>query len=308
MVIRPGDGQNEPADGLKVVANEARLDNFVLQLGPTRHESRRLWDAPPADPRRQPLLAASSEPPILMAQTPGGDALMAGQEVGKGRTLAFGGETWVWARDQRRGPRGSHRKFWRQAILWLAHKEDEGQGQVKLQLDHRRVAVGQKVELSAARQGLQGRAPAGAKFETTVTYLGPGGKAEPVTLYNQGAESRGSFYGTQGARTLPRHRLRHARRQGPRPRLRAVPRLPGRPRAGQPRRRPRPPEADRRDHRRQPLVPERLDKYLATLDDEKFTNFERQEEYRLWDNWPFLLTFTALLSAEWWLRKRKGWV
>ena len=31
-------------------------------------------------------------------------------------------------------------------------------------------------------------------------------------------------------------------------------------------------------------------------------------EHRVWDNWPFFLLFTALMTLEWWLRKRHGWV
>lgn len=306
VVIRGGDGQIEPPDGLKVLANEKSLDNFVLQLGPTRHESRRLWDALPAISGAN-RFARLKDAATLMAVTPGGDALMAGLEVGKGRSLAFGGETWVWARASEES-RASHRKFWRQAILWLAHKEDDGQGQVKLTLDHRRVAVGQKVEMSAVARGAKGEAMPGAKFETTVTDLGPAGKPEPVTLYNQGTESRGSFYGTKepgryrvtvsgtldgkdlgrdSARFLVYQDDRELSNPAADPELlKQIAEITG----------------------GKPLVPEQLDKYLATLDDDKFTSFERQEEYRLWDNWPFLLTFTALLSAEWWLRKRKGWV
>ena len=177
-----------------------------------------------------------------------------------------------------------------------------------MQLDHRRVAVGQKVELSALARGAKGESLPGAKFETTVTYLGPGGKPEPVTLYNQGTESRGSFYGTKepgryrvsvagtlDGKDLGRDSARFLVYQDDRELadpaadpvlLKQIAEITG----------------------GASLVPEGLDKYLATLDDEKFTTFERQEEYRLWDNWPFLLIFTALLSAEWWLRKRKGWV
>ncbi len=306
VVIRPGDGQNEPAEGLKVLANEQALDEFVLQLGPTRAESRRLWDALPPIPganRFSRVKAAA----ILLARTPSGDALMAGLGVGKGRALAFGGETWVWARAGDEA-RAAHRKFWRQAILWLAHKEDEGQGQIKLLLDHRRVAVGQKVEMAVAARGAKGEPMPDAKFETSVTFLGPNGKAEPVTLYNQGAESRGSFYGTRepgeyrvavsgtdqgkdigrdSARFLVYQDDRELSNPAADPELlKQIAEITG----------------------GKPLVPEQLEKYLATLDDEKFTSFERQTEYRLWDNWPFLLIFTALLSAEWWLRKRKGWV
>ena len=42
----------------------------------------------------------------------------------------------------------AHRKFWRQVIFWLSHKENDSDNQVKLNLDKRRISVGQKVELT----------------------------------------------------------------------------------------------------------------------------------------------------------------
>ena len=56
------------------------------------------------------------------------------------------------------------------------------------------------------------------------------------------------------------------------------------------------------------LAPEQLPKYLQSLDGKLFTEYVSQTEHRVWDNWPFLLIFTTLLTLEWWLRKRHGWV
>lgn len=54
---------------------------------------------------------------------------------------------------------------------------------------------------------------------------------------------------------------------------------------------------------------EQLPKYLKTsLNGKTATEYVSQTEHRVWDNWPFLLIFTALLMLEWWLRKRHGWV
>ena len=38
-----------------------------------------------------------------------------------------------------------------------------------------------------------------------------------------------------------------------------------------------------------------------------FTEYLSPSEYKVWDNWPFLLIFATLLTVEWWLRKRP-WV
>ena len=48
FAMNPSDSQIEPEDGLKVVPNTTAIDSYVLQLGPTRTESQRLWnDLPP---------------------------------------------------------------------------------------------------------------------------------------------------------------------------------------------------------------------------------------------------------------------
>jgi hypothetical protein len=56
------------------------------------------------------------------------------------------------------------------------------------------------------------------------------------------------------------------------------------------------------------VPPEQLADHLQTIDTSIFTDYTTQIEYRLWDNWPYLLAFTGLLTIEWWLRKRHGWV
>jgi len=56
------------------------------------------------------------------------------------------------------------------------------------------------------------------------------------------------------------------------------------------------------------LAPEKLQAYIESLDGATYTQSESQIEHRIWDNWPFFLVFTTLLTLEWWLRKRHGWV
>ncbi len=58
----------------------------------------------------------------------------------------------------------------------------------------------------------------------------------------------------------------------------------------------------------EPVNPEKLTAYLNGVDRSAYTEYVSPSEYKVWDNWPFLLIFTALLTLEWWLRKRHGWV
>ena len=126
--IHPGDVQVEPPDGLRVLPNALGLDNYVLRLAPGRAENARMWESLPPIPGANRLGRAKPGAQVLATQ-PDGEPLMVGQDVPKGRVLAFGGETWPWYRATEES-RLAHRKFWRQAILWLSHKEDSGESQV----------------------------------------------------------------------------------------------------------------------------------------------------------------------------------
>ncbi len=97
---------------------------------------------------------------------------MMSMDVGAGRVIAFGGETWIWARQTEEG-RLAHRKFWRQSIFWLSHKEDDSENQVKLTVDPRRVGVGGKLELTATARDSKGAAIADATYECKIRARGP---------------------------------------------------------------------------------------------------------------------------------------
>ena len=97
---------------------------------------------------------------------------MMSMETGGGRVIAFGGETWVWARQTEEG-RLAHRKFWRQSIFWLSHKEDDSENQVKLTVTPRRVGVGEKLELTATARDPKGAPIVDATYECKIEREGP---------------------------------------------------------------------------------------------------------------------------------------
>lgn len=308
MQLHPGDGHLEPEGGIRFVPSRDALDSYVLQVGPNRTETTRLWNSLP------PLAGTNRFGPSKATATiyghtpaPNAEPIMIGLELGKARTLAFGGETWVWARASDDG-RAAHRKLWRQIILWLAHKEDQGENQIKLKLDQRRLAVGQKLGLAVTARDSKGAPLADVEYETKVTREGANAQVEPVTLYNQGDEARGAYYalgqpgdyrvtvtgkrlgevvGTDTARFLVYQDEREMEN----------------------------PAADRRllhDIAQitggESKAPEELRDYVKSLNGKVYTEYVVLRERKIWDNWPFLLIFTALLTLEWWLRKRHGWV
>ncbi len=307
--VGPADGQNEPEEGLKVVPDTLGLENFVLRLAPSSADTARIWAALP------PITGSNRfgppKPASFVLARGGRDPLMVGMDnVGKGRVLAFGGETWPWARASDEG-RLAHAKFWRQAILWLAHKENQGESQVKLKLDARRVAAGQKLDLTATARDAKNEPISEAQFEATVTRLDakgkPEGKPETVPVYPQGDDHKGAYFasgqpgeyevtvkGTKQGKEIGADHARFMVYQDDRELenpaadlmlLKQIAEITG----------------------GAALRPEELTKHLRSVGTEA-TDYVSQSEHRVWDNWPFFLIFCGLLTSEWALRKAKGWV
>jgi Putative glutamine amidotransferase/von Willebrand factor type A domain len=311
--VSPNDGEREPEEGLKFVPDVLGLENYVLKLGPTPAETARIWDALP--PITGTNLFGQPKPSaIVLARAKGArdvPLLIAMNNAGKGRSLAFGGETWPWARSFEDLGRVAHARFWRQAILWLARKEDQGENEVKLKLDSRRVSVGQRLDITATARDSKHELILDAEFPTTVTKLDadgkPEGKPEPVPVFPQGNESKGTYIalgspgeyevvvkGTRANKEIGSDRARFMVYQDNRELenpaadlnlLKQISEITG----------------------GTALRSEELGQHLKTLSPEA-SDYVFQSEHRLWDNWPFFLIFAALLTAEWALRKAKGWV
>jgi uncharacterized membrane protein len=302
--IHAGDGQIEKE--IKVVPNAVGLENYVLRLAATPAESERVWRNMPTIQGAN-RLGPAKEGATILALAANGEPLMASQSVPKGRVFVFGGETWPWARLNDESNL-AHRKFWRQAILWLAQKEDKGENQVKLALDRRRVAIGQKLELVATARDSKNEPISGVKYDTKVELIGPNPTVEKIDLFNQGNEARANFFptgqvgeyratvvGTRDGQQIGSDTARFIVYQDDRELEN--------------------PAADHALLRQiasitngKTLAPEQLGKYLKSLDGEVLSDTVVQKEVRLWDNWPFLLIFTMLLTLEWFLRKKHGWV
>ncbi len=324
--IHPGDGQIEPQNGIKFVPNSLGLDSYVLRVGPTAKETASLWEALPPIPGTNRFVVKPAA--RLWAVSPQGDPLMAAIDTGKSRTIAFGGETWPWARfsdDSRR----LHLNFWRNVILWLAHKEDEGENQIRLELDRRRVALGQKLEIQASAQDGKGDPLEGVTYSATLSAEDVASKppqpkpdnpgAKPKTkaddktstdlkLFRQAEGARASYFATRDPGTYKVEVK--ATKDG-----QTIGTASARFLVYDDNREMRNPTADlsllralAKDSGGEYLPPEKLESRIKSLKDEVVPDYTTQSEVRLWDNWPFLLIFALLLTMEWYLRKRNGWV
>src|SRR5262249_51405747 len=258
------------------------IDNYILRLAPSATESLKVWNALPPIPGANrlgpPKLGA-----IVLATAARNEPLMVGQDIEKGRVLAFGGETWVWARATDES-QPAHRKFWRQAIFWLAHKEDKGENSIKINLDRRRIAVGEKVEMTVTARNPKNEPITDAKYETTVVRESRDAKAERVELYNQGDEAKGSYpaLGEPGEYKVTVVATRDGKELG-RDTARFL--------VYQDDREFENPAADHALLRQiaevtggKFLPPEQLGKHLKSLEGQKFTDYESQVEHKIWDN------------------------
>ena len=309
--IHPGDGEMEPPGGIKFVPSTTGLDSFVLQVGTTRAETAKIWELlPPIQGANRFGERKATATVLATSPAPEAEPLMLSMDVGNSRTIAYGGDTWVWARASEEG-RLAHRKLWRQIIFWLSHKENDSENQVKIRLDRRRVAAGEKLEIAATARDSKGAAIPNVRFDTRIERDGPDKVSEPVELYDQVDEARGTAYavekiGQPGNYTVTTVARRDGKEIG-RDKTRFL--------VYQDDRELENPSADLKLAREiaeitggETVTPERLATYLKGIDRSVYTESLSLSEYKVWDNWPFLLIFTALLTMEWWLRKRHGWV
>ena len=311
--IHPGDGQNEPEGGLKFVPNPLGLSSYLLQVGPNKTETARIWDL------MKPILGTNRFGEVkigadIIAETPGPnpEPLMLSMEAGKGRSIAYGGDTWVWFRSFSEESRLAHKRFWRQVVFWLSHKENEGDNKVKVTLDRRRMAPGEKIEITATAHDSKGSAIPNVRYEAKVDR----DKADPPVsrpeeVFNQGEEGKGAIYATDKVGVPANYSVTVvAKRDGV-----EIGHDTARFLVYQDDRELENPSANLSLARQiatitegESVTPEKLASYLKGLDRTSYTETSSSTEHRVWDNWPFLLIFTTLLTLEWWLRKRHGWV
>jgi hypothetical protein len=247
--------------------------------------------------RQANVLAESNDAaqaPLLVAQAPG-----------NGRVLAFAGDsTWHWALE---GHAEQHKRFWRQAVMWLAKKDEVEQGAVWVRLAQRRFQPGGRVEFAAGAQGPDGTPMTDASLTAEIVL--PDGSRQPLRLERKGDELAGSFaeteaagdykvivtathnaepLGTAQARFLIFAQDLELERPVADPTLLAsLAQITG----------------------GEALAPEQFGAFLEKLranPPSPIVDIEKKQTP--YDTWPFFLLVAGLLSVEWWLRKRWGLV
>ncbi len=281
------------------------LRHYLMALGEGDNREK-IWDTLP------PLEGANKLGPPkpsaqLLADTPDGKPILVVQDAG-GRVMAFAGDsTWRWWME---GFEAQHKRFWRQVILWLAHKDESAEGSVWVKLAQRRFAPRQRVDFTAGAQSPQGEPLTDAQFEAEVTL--PDQSKQKINLVQQGDHVSGAFDQTQ---TAGDYSIAVTARHGGTP-------------VGSAKSRFLVFEQDleldnavadptllaslsamTKDVGGQSLAPEELPELLRRIQEKPMElEVETLVKQTPWDTWPFFLLFVGLISVEWYLRKKWGLV
>ena len=252
-------------------------------------------------------LKPKSEVVEVLATTSQGDPLLMALDVGRSRSVALGtDETYYW---YLAGQPLKHQRFWRQLILWLSHKEFETDQSIWVRLNQRNISPGSEVEAVYGVRSEDGQAVTDATFK--VMLIPPEGESKTIPSQRSADYSRSLITETliPGDHWLTVEAARSGNAVG----------LPGVSRF----------IVDQRDLEldnptADPALLAQMSEITAELTDgqlippEKFKDFlkefvsrkpwksdlETSQKINLWEGWPVLLLFVALLSAEWILRKR----
>jgi hypothetical protein len=243
---------------------------------------------------------------VVLAESQDNAPLLVAREYGRGRVLAFAGDTtWKW---WMAGHQALHKRFWRQTVLWLARKDEAAENRVWIKLDQRRFRPGGRVEFSAGAETPEGDPVPDAILQAEI--IAPDGSRRRLTLRRQQELHLGTYLDTQ----IPGdYTIVVEARKGDTP-------------LGTTRARFLVYEQDLELDNpaadpsllaslsaitgvERPLAPEQLPRLLEELQKEtEKLEVETQVRHTLYDNWLVLLAFVTLLCLEWYLRKRWGLV
>ncbi len=282
----------------------------VTRLGPNR-DNARLWESLPPLNGANRFAAVKPRARVLL-ETAAGDPLLVSGDYGGGRVVAFAGNTtWRWWEDHE----ALHKRFWRQTVFWLAGREDQKKDDVWIVLQRRRFPVNSRVTFTAGANTQAGEPLIDARITASVTS--PGGRQRVVTLSRDKKHWIGSFDFTEeigdytiqveakdaagqplGTASMPFVVFDHDMELGI-------------------------PTADHQQLARlsqqteaaggRLVAPEQLASLLdGILREPPEMEIEMQQAWQFPDDprtaWSFFIVFVALLSGEWFLRKRWGLV
>ncbi|MHC4878944.1 MAG: hypothetical protein ACYTGL_21035 [Planctomycetota bacterium] len=293
---------------LQMLPTEAGMRHFVMRL--SSQDNLATWQKLPPLFGAMRLQKRNALVEVLAKSNEGNRPLLFTLERGRSRVMAFAGDTtWRWYTHYPGDFRNEHQRFWRQVILWLARKELESEHPVWVRVDPRNFDPGAEVPIEMGVRDDDGNPVTDADISVSLTL--PDGTERDLAALRSGDRWLSDFGDTQ----LPGiYRVNvTAIRSGQAVPLQATTRF----------------MVDARDleldnpaadHELlkelalttggRVIPPEDLGTFLEELIVRGATQLEDKRVTRLtlWDNWPFLIAFVFAVSAEWFVRKRRGLV
>jgi uncharacterized membrane protein len=151
----------------------------VMRLTPDPSRNRELWQSLPRL-KGFTVVTEKKRGETVLARGPSGAPMLVAQDYGSGRSMAFLADTtWRWWRSAG-GREDLHKRFWRQMVLWLAHREGRGEGQVRLKTPKTVFEPGEAVRLRAEVTDGAKEPVEGAHLRATIE--GPDGKRLPIRM------------------------------------------------------------------------------------------------------------------------------
>ncbi len=277
--------------------------HFLMVLDPTGNE--RAWRSLPPMNGANKLVPKHGAVGIL-AESAEGFPLLLATDVGRSRVAALAvDETWSW---HLHGRGEAHQKFWQQMLLWLAHKEQDGDQPLWVKVDPRNFSPGAKVPIQLGLRDDKKQPVENAEYQ--VEIIRPDGTQATVTPQKQPGGASADFTET----TLPGDYWVSVRAT-------VSGKSTGLPTTTRFIVEARDPELD--NPAADPdlmaeiaaltgasvVQPEKLGTFLDDLLKSGIsTELTRNRMVNLWDNWPLLLVFASVMTLEWFVRKRNGLV
>ena len=292
---------------LKIKPTLAGLKHFVMQIDPDGNNSER-WESLAPLERGSKLREKEGGLVSVLAETADGKPILVAHDVGRARVAAFAGDTtWQWATVN--DDLDAHQRFWRQMILWLSHKDINADQALWVRMARKNFTPLEKASFEFGTRDSTGKPIPNVQFEVYVT--GPDGAEQKVPVRNNADFSEADFSQTenQGDYWVRVHALKNGQPFTTDAWTRFIVDA-------------RDPELDNPAadfalmeelaalSGGDSLPPEQLSERLGLWLTDGIPNMEitRSTRVSLWDNWPFLLIFTGVLTAEWFVRKRSGLV
>lgn len=182
---------------LRMEPTRAGLGRFIMRLADRPEDNQALWKKLPELDGMTRLGQEKPNATVLAVRAGTNEPMLVSMDYGKGRTLAFAGDTtWRWrhlGQPKSREGLEAHARFWRQVVLWLAH-QDETEGSVWVKPDVRRLAGGSKLGFTVGLRGKGGVEAPEAHFDVTV--IDPKGAELTVPTAQENNGERGIFWKT----------------------------------------------------------------------------------------------------------------